>query len=90
MPVRKATLEETRAWLGGGLVMPARKPQQTTEESTAPPVEPDQLEYDRLMAQQTPEQYKAMVKGLGALARSKLMSEPNSSSATSKPWSKSE
>ena len=71
MPVYTMTPEETRERLGGGLVMPVRKPPPATEESTAPPVEPDQLEYDRQMAEQTPEQLKAMVSGLGAVARSR-------------------
>jgi hypothetical protein len=41
----------------------------------------EQQQYDRRMAQQSPDQYRAMIKGLGELARSKLMSEPDSSSS---------
>lgn len=41
----------------------------------------DQDLYDQQMAKQTPQQYKAMIKGLGELARSKLMSAPDSSSS---------
>jgi len=48
----------------------------------------DQEEHDRRMAKQTPEQRKAMVKGLGALARSELMNEPSSSSTESGALSK--
>jgi hypothetical protein len=47
--------------------------------SASSPPEPElvqtdhtQIEHDRLMAQQTPEQYRRMIKGLGALARAKL------------------
>ncbi len=75
MPVFKATKEETRAWLGAGLIIPVPKV------SAAPlPEEPEpeegegtseQDEFDRRMAAQTPEQYRAMIKGLGGLARSK-------------------
>lgn len=68
MPVYKMNPQETKDWLGGGLVIPAPKP--------VPPRQPesnlDQVAHDKRMAQQTPAQRSAMVRGLGALARSKL------------------
>lgn len=71
MPYRKMTPEETRAWLGDGLVVPARKVPSTS----SPPLQQTdltQLEHDQRMAAQKPEQRAAMIKGLGALARAKL------------------
>ena len=77
MPYRKMTPEETREWLGAGLVMPvaARKvPDSGSLEPETELVQTDltQLEHDRLIAEQTPAKRLAMNKGLGALARSKL------------------
>ncbi len=74
MAFRMATKEETRAWLGAGLIVPVPKigarplseAPQPEQEGTS-----EQDEHDRRMAKQTPEQRKAMIKGLGALARSK-------------------
>ncbi len=74
MSVGRLTKEETRAWLGAGLIIPVSKVSarplseapQPGEEGTS-----EQDEHDRRMAKQTPEQRKAMIKGLGALARSK-------------------
>lgn len=69
MPVTKATLQETKDWLGSGLVIPAPKPVPTV---SPPETNLDQVAHDKRMAAQTPAQRSAMVKGLGALARSKL------------------
>lgn len=38
MPVRKMTPQETREWLGSGLVMPRRKPPSSPEKSSTPPM----------------------------------------------------
>jgi len=43
MPISKATPQETREWLGGGLVMPGRRPPKPSEESlTQPQPQPQQ------------------------------------------------
>jgi hypothetical protein len=34
MPIRKATLKETREWLGAGLVMPGPKPPSSSKKSS--------------------------------------------------------
>jgi hypothetical protein len=67
MPVYKMTSDQTREWLGVGLMMPAIKPQ-----PPAQPVDADQDVHDKSMGSLTPARRAAMVKGLGALARSKL------------------
>lgn len=71
MPYRKMTPEETRAWLGEGLVVPVRKVPNTGSPSLQQ-TDLTQVEHDRLTAQQTPAQYRRMIAGLGTLARSKL------------------
>jgi hypothetical protein len=43
MPIRKATLEETRAWLGSGLVMPAPKPLPPSPENSTPSPLPQEM-----------------------------------------------
>ena len=68
MPVHKMTPQETKDWLGAGLVMPAPVPPQPPQQET----NVDQVAHDQRMAQHTPAQRAAMVRGLGALARSKL------------------
>lgn len=70
MPVRKATPEETREWLGDGLVTPARRA------APAQPQDADQAAHDRWMASRTPAQPVAVVEGLGAWARSNLDDMP--------------
>ena len=77
MSVRKMTQEEIRAWLGAGLVMPGiKRPAAPMPETPAQQPNLDQVAYDARMAAQTPEQRAKMVKGLGALARSKLGGKP--------------
>jgi len=46
----------------------------------------DQQEFDKEMAKQTPQQYRAMIKGLGELARSKVTSASSSSSTETVAW----
>jgi hypothetical protein len=73
MPVRKMTPEETRAWLGGGLIVfGMRRPTVTLPETPAQQPNLDQAAHDKRMAARTPEQRAAMVTRLGALARGKL------------------
>jgi len=80
MPYRKATPEETCEWLGAGVVMAAvRKPLDLAPPKTdVTQTDLTQIEHDQLMAEQTPEQYRRMIKGLGAFARSKLGGGPTS------------
>lgn len=68
MSYRKMTPEEVHEWLGAGLVMPVPRP----APAPAQPPDSDQSAHDRWMASRTPAQRTAMVRGLGALARSKL------------------
>jgi hypothetical protein len=86
MPYRKMTAQETKDWLGNGLVMPGRKPpgssgpssmrpsRPTQPQQTLPPLEVDldQAKHDERMARMTQEERRAMIKGLGDLARSKI------------------
>jgi hypothetical protein len=106
MAYRKATPQETKDWLGSGLVTPGRKPPSSSEPSSMesssqesydkdrPETEQDaqlvqdqrrflalqslqqsdldQAEHDERMAKLTQEERRAMIKGLGDLARSKI------------------
>jgi hypothetical protein len=81
MAYREATPQETKDWLGSGLVMPGRKPPRSSEKNSTqqmPQVEPDQMAHDQRMAEQTPQEREQMIKGLGDLARSKVPSAPGS------------
>lgn len=60
----------------GLIIFGGRKP--VPPPVTQPETNLDQVAHDKRMAQQTPAQRSAMVKGLGALARSKLAEDGDS------------